>query len=68
MTLLNDENKNAVSKECENECPNCGAFEGNIMWGHFVFDEVVSLPGKCLICGQEFKEFFMYSDTEYYPD
>ncbi len=57
--------ENPVSKECENECPHCGAGIDDIHWGGWKTGEVVYQEGECTKCGCYFKEYYKYSDTEY---
>ena len=57
------------SKVCESICPNCGAGQNSIDWNLFVFDEVSyqgGICGACQHCGCNFKEYYTYSDTEWY--
>ncbi len=57
------------TKKCKNECPACGA-DGvdDLKWGEKVFeDDVVYLEGTCNQCGQVFREFWDYCETEWVP-
>ena len=55
-----------LTKVCESTCPNCGAGQNDIEWELFDIDDPPSQVGTCNKCGCEFREYYEYSNTEWY--
>ena len=58
-----------IQKKCFNYCPKCGATDPYIEWGDKEWEDIEAFQdGECLKCGCEFKEWYVYDETEYYSD
>ena len=51
------------NKQCENHCPKCNS--GDIDFWDIEIGDVIYYPATCKECGCNFKEYFIYSDTEW---
>lgn len=63
---MKTQKEHLFTKVCESHCPKCGAGMKDIEWGSFEFDEVSYQTGTCSMCGCEFREYYNYSNTEWY--
>lgn len=67
--LTNIMSTNPIQKKCFNHCPNCGATDPNIEWGDKEWlDTQAYQEAECKKCGCVFKEYYTYSETEFYSD
>ncbi len=53
-------------KQCENQCPKCGAKIYNVIWDSIeIKNDTIYQDGVCKKCGCKFREFYIYSITMY---